>query len=404
MKKKNKTRCTFWLSTKGGWWLPSTLSTSSEDSIKFRPPHVPNPQSIAAIHLQYSAQNLKIGTRNIDQYSSQQAHVYKVLKKGLYFLRMYSTHFNYQICPLTKCPNNIFCWGTGYFIVIAVGDALWGSHACQYKFQLFFSQEVRIISKKVCILSKIPVFTRVFLEAFYILCCNSCKSLIGSQYIIVFRRARVARRHLNRSFGRQWIGRRGPVNWPARSPNLNPPDFQLWWHLNTVVYSEPNNDLELLQQRVYKVVIGIFVLNHEFLKMFAFVCDKNLEVVLTSVGDTQSIWRRDYTKLARSLRCGFFSTLYNGSRLKPEISLRSVTKGNKWIVKFDNWISCEWILHTSKICNNFFINPVQKMREMKFNVSNWRVKKTIEEMVTFLSSTTEIKTKNNHNYCQKICK
>jgi hypothetical protein len=33
---------------------------------------------------------------------------------------------------------------------------------------------------------------------------------------------RIVRHHLNQTFGDQWIGRGGPVNWPARTPDLNP--------------------------------------------------------------------------------------------------------------------------------------------------------------------------------------
>jgi hypothetical protein len=56
--------------------------------------------------------------------------------------------------------------------------------------------------------------------------------------------------HLNQTLYEQWIGQGGLVNWPARSPDLNPLDFWLWGHLNTSVYSAPSNDLEVLQQRV----------------------------------------------------------------------------------------------------------------------------------------------------------
>lgn len=35
------------------------------------------------------------------------------------------------------------------------------------------------------------------------------------------------RNHLNEAFGERWIGRGGPVSWPARSPDLNPLDFFL---------------------------------------------------------------------------------------------------------------------------------------------------------------------------------
>jgi hypothetical protein len=53
----------------------------------------------------------------------------------------------------------------------------------------------------------------------------------------------IVRQHLNQTFGEQWIGCGGAVNWPARSPDLNPLDFWLWGHLKTLVYSAPINDL-----------------------------------------------------------------------------------------------------------------------------------------------------------------
>jgi hypothetical protein len=59
----------------------------------------------------------------------------------------------------------------------------------------------------------------------------------------------IVRQHLDQTFGEQWIRRGGPVNWPARSPDLNPQDIWLWRHLKTSVYSAPINDLEVLQQR-----------------------------------------------------------------------------------------------------------------------------------------------------------
>ena len=36
------------------------------------------------------------------------------------------------------------------------------------------------------------------------------------------------RQWLCENFPRKWIGRRGPIEWPARSPDLTPPDFFLW--------------------------------------------------------------------------------------------------------------------------------------------------------------------------------
>jgi hypothetical protein len=52
---------------------------------------------------------------------------------------------------------------------------------------------------------------------------------------------------LSESTGR-CMGRGGPVNWPARSPDLNLLDFWLWGHLKPLVYSDTIYDLEVLQQ------------------------------------------------------------------------------------------------------------------------------------------------------------
>jgi hypothetical protein len=60
---------------------------------------------------------------------------------------------------------------------------------------------------------------------------------------------RTVRQHLNQTFGEEWIGRGGPVNWPY----LNPLEFWLRGHLKTSVCSAPIIDLEVLQQRVENV-------------------------------------------------------------------------------------------------------------------------------------------------------
>jgi hypothetical protein len=38
---------------------------------------------------------------------------------------------------------------------------------------------------------------------------------------------RIIRQHLNQIFGERTIGRGSPVDWPPRSPDLNPPDLWL---------------------------------------------------------------------------------------------------------------------------------------------------------------------------------
>lgn len=58
--------------------------------------------------------------------------------------------------------------------------------------------------------------------------------------------ARDVRDFLNGEYGNRWIGRGGPVAWPARSPDLTPCDFYLWGEIKRRVYlSEPENVDEL---------------------------------------------------------------------------------------------------------------------------------------------------------------
>lgn len=47
------------------------------------------------------------------------------------------------------------------------------------------------------------------------------------------------RDHLNVTFERRWVGRGGPVHWPARSPDLTPLDYFLWGHMKQLVYRTP---------------------------------------------------------------------------------------------------------------------------------------------------------------------
>ena len=45
------------------------------------------------------------------------------------------------------------------------------------------------------------------------------------------------REWLNENFEGRWIGRRGPIEWPARSPDRTPPNFFLWGVLEDHVYN-----------------------------------------------------------------------------------------------------------------------------------------------------------------------
>jgi hypothetical protein len=56
------------------------------------------------------------------------------------------------------------------------------------------------------------------------------------------------REWLDETFPGMWIGRRGPVEWPPRSPDLTPPDFFMWGYLKDKVYAHTINNLEHLRE------------------------------------------------------------------------------------------------------------------------------------------------------------
>lgn len=49
---------------------------------------------------------------------------------------------------------------------------------------------------------------------------------------------------------RLWIGKNGPIRWPARSPDLNPLDYFLWGTLKEKIYSEPVENIEQLKNEI----------------------------------------------------------------------------------------------------------------------------------------------------------
>lgn len=60
----------------------------------------------------------------------------------------------------------------------------------------------------------------------------------------------LARRWLDEKFSNQWMGRRGEVEWPARSPDLTPPDFFLWGVIKNSVYSRKPNSIQELKDQI----------------------------------------------------------------------------------------------------------------------------------------------------------
>lgn len=55
---------------------------------------------------------------------------------------------------------------------------------------------------------------------------------------------------LNNNYSERWIGRGGPIEWPARSPDLTPLDFYLWGFMKDYVYIVEIETREQLIQRI----------------------------------------------------------------------------------------------------------------------------------------------------------
>lgn len=60
----------------------------------------------------------------------------------------------------------------------------------------------------------------------------------------------IVREWLNRHYHNKWIGRGGPIHWPARSPDLTPLDYFLWGHVKNTVYSTPPTTAEDMKNRI----------------------------------------------------------------------------------------------------------------------------------------------------------
>lgn len=68
---------------------------------------------------------------------------------------------------------------------------------------------------------------------------------------------RNVREYLDDHFGGKWIGRGGPVRWPARSPDLTPIDFFLWGHIKNIVYRIPPTTADDMKIRIRDAFRGI---------------------------------------------------------------------------------------------------------------------------------------------------
>jgi hypothetical protein len=64
---------------------------------------------------------------------------------------------------------------------------------------------------------------------------------------------RDVRAYLDQNLPGQWIGRRGPIEFPARSPDLTPLDFFLWGTVKDEVYKRKPCNLDILWNEIQAV-------------------------------------------------------------------------------------------------------------------------------------------------------
>ena len=57
----------------------------------------------------------------------------------------------------------------------------------------------------------------------------------------------------------RWLGRRGPIEWYPRSPDLSPCDFFLWGYLKDIVYRERPATIEQLREHITKACTEISI-------------------------------------------------------------------------------------------------------------------------------------------------
>ncbi|CAF3839089.1 unnamed protein product [Rotaria sp. Silwood1] len=62
--------------------------------------------------------------------------------------------------------------------------------------------------------------------------------------------AQSVRHFLDKTFPDRWIGRRGWIDWPPRSPDLTPTDFFLWALIKERVYATKPRDLQALKDAI----------------------------------------------------------------------------------------------------------------------------------------------------------
>jgi len=97
--------------------------------------------------------------------------------------------------------------------------------------------------------------------------------------------ARAVREYLTEQFADRWIGRgeEAPIQWPPRSPDLNPCDFFLWGALKTKIYEVQINSAEQLWNRIQNAVNALQE-NEDVLRRVHFNFLRRIELCINERG------------------------------------------------------------------------------------------------------------------------
>ena len=77
------------------------------------------------------------------------------------------------------------------------------------------------------------------------------------------------------------MGRYGPIRWPARSPDLNPLDFFLWGYCKEIIYRQPPENIEELNDKLHH---AIFLIEDEVMEKIGENLLKRMRACITMNG------------------------------------------------------------------------------------------------------------------------
>ena len=95
---------------------------------------------------------------------------------------------------------------------------------------------------------------------------------------------------LDNHFPGRWLGRRGPLEWPARSPDLTPCDFFLWGWVKEEIYRRRPQTLSELETLIQTVLTSVPL---DFLLKSVDAIPQRLQTLVERTGSHIEFWMND---------------------------------------------------------------------------------------------------------------